>query len=194
MSLDKFLSITATMLGFGGSVFLAKGVFGISPEYIVKYSRTIIGGNPLHIESLVTQKAEILCGLALIAIAFVFQFLNLVLVQRAIKIFESHWLGFALATALSGIVLVLFLFINSGLRTQYEHDVKKAKVKVRLEYSFTVDKKISEHTYSEISKGANEYWKIYRSDGESPKEFIQRLAQVLNLALPPDYDFSEIEK
>ena len=70
--------------------------------------------------------------------------------------------------------------------------VKQARQPI--EYSFTVEKKISEHTYSEISKGANEYWKIYRSDGESPKEFIQRLAQVLDLALPPDYDFSEIEK
>jgi hypothetical protein len=142
----------------------------------------------------VTQKAEILCGLALVAIAFLFQFSNLVLVQRSIKIFQSHWLGFTLATALSGIVLVLFLFINSGLRAQFERDVNKAKVKVRLEYSFTVEKKISEHTYSEISKGASEHWKICRSDGESPKEFVQRVAQLLNLAIPPDYDFSEIEK
>ena len=194
MSLDKLLSIIATILGFSGSIFLAKGVFGISPEYIVKYARTIVGGNPLHIESLVTQKAEILCGLTLLAIAFVFQFLNLVFVQRTIKIFESHWLGIALAASLSGIVIILFLFINSGLRTQFEHDVKKARVKVRLEYSFTVKKKMSKHGYEEISKGASEYWMIYRSDGESAKEFIQRLAQVLDLAVPPDYDFSEIEK
>jgi len=101
MELSKFFSLLATCLGLGGSIFLAKGIVGLSPNGMLRltspYSRFAYATE--QIDSMAGQKADALVGVVIIFLAFLIQGGALVFVEGVEMFFlkqdghgfVSHW-------------------------------------------------------------------------------------------------------
>src|SRR5579864_4677602 len=105
MSLEKFISIASITIGFIGSVIVGIGVFKMTPNLMVNLSSTYWDFSLPTLESLAGQKAELLCGMVLLAIAFVMQlFVTVIPHMDRVTIFASYGAGICFAFVLALLV------------------------------------------------------------------------------------------
>ena len=90
MELSKFLSLLATCLGLGGSIFLAKGIVGLNPKAILRLAspNSRFAYAPEQIDSMAGQKVDALVGVVIIFLAFLIQVGSLVFVEDGTVLFK----------------------------------------------------------------------------------------------------------
>lgn len=177
-------------MGFFGLILLAKGVLKLTPDIIAKYSQTYWDYNKLQLENIVSQKADFVCGVILIAFAFLIQIINLIFVRDSLKV--SLFSGIAIGTC--SIFLILFImFLNVHLGKKYRIDSQKFLARERL-VDCLRNKKISNSEYQSLLGDAERLCNIKKNSNEPPADFLRSYSAYLELDIPDTIDLSELQK
>jgi len=192
MSLDRILSIIAALLGSFGSILLARGILKLTPSIIAKRSQTYWGYNEFQLENIISQKADFVCGVSLIFIAFLTQIVNLVFAYDSSKIFPPLSAGLLIICPVFPILTLVF-FINKFLVKQYRIDSQKSLAKQRLLQDFDQNK-ISYSSWESLLKDAEHFCNIKKRDNESPIDFLKTYSDFLGVEIPSNIDLSELQK
>ena len=123
MELGHFISIIAAILGFAGAIFLGHGVLSMSPDIMSKLSQTYWDYSLMDVKNLSASKADYLCGVALIVIAFGLQMLSLIFIRDDCKVFDEYWTGVIIGLILCLCTIAVFIGINKYKTKYYENKV-----------------------------------------------------------------------
>ena len=121
MSRDRRLILYSSLLGIIGALFMAKGVFGMSPDVMAKLSSTYLDFNQFDVENLASQKADLLVGVILVLIAFgvsmwSFRFPD---TESLSKIVGPYWPTLFRAILMSLLIACLACWANHELRLKF---------------------------------------------------------------------------
>jgi len=172
MSLDRILSIVAALLGVSGSILLAKGTLKLTPDVIAKQSQAYWGYNKSQLENITSQKADFICGIPLILIAFLVQIINLIFVYDSLKIYPFRW-AILLIICFAFPVLIITFLINKFLVKKYRIDSQRALAKEWLLQDLEKHK-ISHGSWESLLKNAVHLYNMKKIDNESPVDFLKR--------------------
>ncbi len=190
MSLDRVLSIIAVLLGFSGSILLGRGTLKLSAHTIARMSQTYWGYNSLELRSLASQKADFICGVLLIILAFLVQLGNLLFVQDSPMTYQ--YLDVVLIIAVVGALsLGIVFFGNRRLTRKYTIDSFKFLAKEGLQDNIKRGK-ISKQEYQDHLRKAAEMFEMTKREDESPTDFLGRYSGFLGLEIPPNTDMNEL--
>ncbi len=190
MSLDKFLLLISTTLGFFGTIFIAKGIFKLVPEIIAEQSTTYYGYNDLIIENLSRQKADFISGLIIITMAFLLQLTNLIFISPNIKIFDIYWIGVVTSLFTSFCILIISIIINYLYFKKCHFDTQKAMTVKMLMDDFRFDS-IPSKKIKNIIEVADSLFDFKRYEGESNHQFLARYTKFLKIKLPDSLKIEE---
>jgi hypothetical protein len=192
MELSKFLSLLATCFGLCGSIFLAKGLVGLSPEGMLRltspYSRFAYA--PEQIDSRAGQKADSLVGVIYIFLAFLIQAGALIFVEDGTVLFKTHRTGICIVLAATLILTVIFSFADKKLRIYNRLSIGKIAVKdyCARRFSGTIEP-VNAQSLETMSQ---ELLNINRGASETKVDFIRRIARYVDWKIPKETYFSKI--
>ena len=190
MNLDRFLTLLAVMVAFIGSIFLLKGILALSPDIMAKQARAYYGHSLPQIQALAGQKADAICGVAFVAIAFLLQIINLALVDEGITSFGSKMMGVITAIALSAVLSLTLLSINYGIRERQKNAIGGVLADQKLERIFTT-KTVTIADTKELENLAKVLLNIDVSNMDDPEVLLGRVAEVVGKEVPAGLDFSQ---
>lgn len=191
MSLDRVLSIIAVLLGVSGSILLGKGTLKLSARTIARMSQTYYGYNSLVLRSLASQKADFICGVLLIILAFLVQLANLLFVQDSSVTYQ--YLDAVLIIAVVGAPpLGIVFFANRRLTRKYTIDSFKFLAKEGLQENIKRGKISKQEYQGHLGKAAGMF-EMTKREEESPTDFLGRYSDFLGLEIPPDTDMNELQ-
>jgi len=123
MSLDRALNLISATLGFLGAILLVKGILKLTPEIIAVQVQTYWDFNGPQMESIAEQKADVVCGAILVAIAFLLQIATLIFIRKDVEIFESYWGGIFLSLGVASLIIAMMFFLcrDYGVRSCFLH-------------------------------------------------------------------------
>ncbi len=155
MSRDRHLTLVTSLLGIIGALFMAKGVFGMSPDVMAKLSSTYLGFNQFDVENLASQKADLLVGLILVLIAFgvsmwTFRFPD---PESLSKIIGSYWRTFFRAILISLLIAGLACWANHELRLRFALETRRELFKHDLASALKC-RRISQQSFDNYRKEA----------------------------------------
>ena len=77
----------------------------------------------MDVKNLSASKADYLCGVALIVIAFGLQMLSLIFIRDDCKVFDEYWTGVIIGLILCLCTIAVFIGINKYKTKYYENKV-----------------------------------------------------------------------
>lgn len=196
MEWNRILSLFAASLGLVGAVFLAKGVLVLNPRDMLHltspYSR--IDYAPEQIDSMATQKADILVGLIYIFLAFFIQVISLIFIaDQACSFIKSRWMLFWIVSAMLLIMTIIFTLVDLKIRIYYKLEIGKIAVKDHCIHTFS-RKVIDPVNVKGLEPMAQALLDLKREDSETRANFIKRVAEYVDYSIPDDVDFSKIDE
>ena len=182
MSRDRLITLFSSLLGIIGALFMAKGVFGMSPDVMAKLSSTYFDFNQFNVENLASQKADLLVGLILVLIAFgvsiwSFRFSD---PESLSKIIGSYWRTFFRAILISLLIAGLAYWANYELRLRFALETQQVLFKHNLASALNY-RQISPQNFDYYRKNAEKFFGITMAPDESERDFIVRLSKVLDV-------------
>lgn len=193
MSLDRFLTLLATIIGLIGSVFLVKGALGLSPDIMARLAETGWWFNQAQIGGLAAQKANTICGAAFVFLAFLLSMLRLAFVDERIPCFESKGMAFAVAIAVSAVLGVALLFVNRGIAAHQKKEIGAVIIGRRLD-DLINGGKIAASAVSQLRLTTETLLIVDTSKWGDEEAFFKRLVEMLGRKLPDNFDFSPMRK
>lgn len=192
MELSKFLSLLATCFGLGGSIFLAKGIVGLSPKGMLRltspYSRFAYA--PEQIDSMAAQKADALVGVVIIFLAFLIQGGALVFVEDGTVLFKAGWTGVCIALAATLILTIIFSLVGKTFRNHTKLAIGKIAIR-----DYCADRfkgMIDPVNAKSLETMSQELLNMNRGASETKVDFIKRIAEYVDWKIPKGTDFSKI--
>lgn len=182
MTIEKTVSLFAVILGFFGSIFLAKGILYLTPDIMAGLSRGRWGYHTLQLENIASQKADFMCGVWLIVLAFFIQVMNQ-LFTSDVEIFENRWVGASIVGATALLIVGLFGAANVPLKKKYDLQGRRVIASDRLQNIVTKED-IDERSFQSVVTDADNLLNFLQEQDESPEAFIERYADHLNVDLP----------
>jgi hypothetical protein len=193
MDLDRFLNLLASVFGALGSVYVLKGIAGLSPDLIERLSRSYWGFSAAQIDSLTAQKADAIVGIALVLIALVISIVNQALVPPVIRVFESWAMGIALVAVLAGAAYLALAF--SGAAVQRHQRLAVGRLITTQEISALLEAgKLPSSEVDSLKAYGRTLLGLAIDDSEVPRALFMRIANEVGLAVPETFDFSEVEE
>ena len=119
MRLDRLLTLISSFFGFIGTLFMAKGVFEMSPDVMAKLSSTYLGFNRFNVENLASLKADLLVGVILVSFAFGISMLPFLFPKPLSKIIGSYRRTLFFTIFILVLSVLPICWINQGLRSKY---------------------------------------------------------------------------
>lgn len=198
MSRDRLLTLFSSLLGIIGALFMAKGIFGMSPDVMAKLSSTYIGFNQFDVENLASQKADLLVGLILVLIAFGVSMLSFLFPdpESLSKIIGSYWHTFICAIFISLLIAGLAYWANYELRLRFALETQQVLFKHNLASALNY-RQIYPQNFDYYRKNAENFLGITMKPNESERDFILCLAKALKVestkTVPKQEDSSYID-
>lgn len=193
MNCDRFLTLLATMVGVVGSLFLAKGAFGLTPDIMACLAETGWGFNGAQVSSLAAQKANAVCGVILILLAFLINLARLALVDEKTPCFGTKEMGFIMAGATTFIVWAVFLSINHGVRDHQKQQIGLAITGRRLD-DIIQRGRVGPEQVKDLRVTTDKLLALSLSEGEDDEEFFKKTVQLTGRNLPSTFDFNQLRK
>ena len=190
MCLDRFLTLLAVIIAFLGSIFLLKGILALSPDLMAKQVQTYLGYSLPQIQAQAGQKADAICGVAFVAIAFLLQIINLALVDEGITSFDSKMMGVITAIALSAVLSLTLLSINYGIRERQKIGIGKVIAGQKLDSVFA-STTVTIADVKELKNLAKVLLNIDLSNVDDPEAVLKGVAEKTKRVLPTGLDFSQ---
>ena len=192
MELHKFLSLLAACFGLGGSIFLAKGIVGLSPKNMLRltspYSR--IAYAPDQIYSMAAQKADALVGVIYIFLAFSIQAGALIFVEHETVFVKARWTGVCIALAATLLLTIIFSLIDKAFRNHTKLAIGKVAIRDYCAERFAGI--IDPVNAKSLETMSQELLNINRGASETKVDFIKRIAKDVDWKIPKETDFSRI--
>jgi len=183
VQIERFLSIIAAISGFGGAMFILKGVLRLSPDLIAAISQTYWGVNRAQVKNLSSQRADVISGASLILLAFTNEILILFFIREPNQLFDHYGVGATVATEVSIIILAVFWGVSDQLSNCYESRAIFLLAKWRVERAIDNDPVRSTDLIG-IEDTARSLLGMERLENERDREFLHRLAERLEIHLP----------
>lgn len=193
MNCDRFLTLLATMVGVVGSLFLAKGAFGLTPDIMARLAETGWGFNGAQVSSLAAQKANAVCGVILVLLAFLINLVRLALVDEKTPCFGTKEIGFVMAGAATFILWVIFLFINHGIRDHQKHQIGLVITGRHLD-DIIQSGKVGPGHVKDLRITTEKLLALNLSEREDDEEFFKKIVQLTGRNLPNTFDFSQLQR
>jgi len=181
------------MVGVVGSLFLAKGAFGLTPDIMARLAETGWGFNGAQVSSLAAQKANAVCGVILILLAFLINLARLALVDEKTPCFDAKEMGFVMAGAATLILWAIFLFINHGVRDHQKHHIGLVITGRRLD-DMIQRGRVGPEQVKDLRVTTEKLLALNLSEGEDDEEFFKKVVQLTGRNLPSTFDFSRLRK
>jgi hypothetical protein len=192
MELSKFFSLLATCLGLGGSIFLAKGIVGLSPNGMLRltspYSRLAYA--PEQIDSMAGQKADALVGVVIIFLAFLIQGGALVFVEDGTVLFKAGWTGVCIALVATLILMVIFSFVDKIFQNHTKLAI--GKIAIRDYCADRFNGMIDPVNAKSLETMSQQLLNMSRETAETKVDFIKRIAKYVDWKISKETDFSRI--
>ena len=189
MDLDRFLNLLSTLFGAMGSVYLLKGVLGLSPDVMARLASTHWGFSLPQVESLAAQKADSIAGVSLITVAFALAIVNIATVPQGLHVFQGRGLAVAVAAALAGLVFVAVTLIGNGI---YRHE-KLAVGRVLTNHYLDVlykKRKIDGADAQSLAVHARDLLELRTDPSAEVQDLLRQVAATVGREVPQDLDFS----
>ncbi|MDL1971246.1 MAG: hypothetical protein LWW94_09860 [Candidatus Desulfofervidaceae bacterium] len=194
MEVHTFFSLLAACFGLLGSVFLAKGILGLSPKDMLKlttpYSRLKYA--PEQIDSMAAQKADAFIGVIIIFLAFLVQIVSLIFVSNNHSLlFKDQWIGSGIASAVTSILAIIFYSIDKYYYKYLRLKIRKLECVAKLKDIFAKEE-INSNDVKFLEGILEELLSIKRKPSETKIDFIKRVAEYLGQPIPEGINFSSI--
>ena len=183
--LEKVFSIISILLGFIGSIYMAKGILRIIPDLMATMSRTYYWYNPWLLENIIFQKADFICGISFICLALVSQFSAIIFAPKDFALKFSYWksvIGMVCVTVM--FLLVTIFFIKPHLIRSYRNATHESLVRMILQDGFKNSEKFSLQRYEAISQYMNDFFDFTKNINESEEDYLKRCAKYFDIACP----------
>jgi len=181
MSLERFLSLSAIVLGFIGTVFLLKGVLRMTPDVIGEIGQTRLDYSIPVLENLSVQKADTICGFIFVVIAFSLQLIRTLFNLSAIRLPGSNVRSFILMLFFILIVSVLLLSINFSLRKHNRIEAGKSITRWYVKKYLLKENNLNLSQLSYVESYSSKLLYLPRAQNETDEEFLLRLGAVINI-------------
>jgi hypothetical protein len=193
MELDRFLNLLAATVGAMGSLYVLKGIAGLSPQLIERLSRTYFDFSSAQVNALTAQKADALIGIALVMTAFGIAVLNLAVTPSGTMLFESRAAGVGIVAAAVVLAWPMLYFTAKSIQARQAHLVNFIIAKSGIQEILNIGK-LSPAYVPNLPVFAVALLGMTVDEGETPRKLFERLGARVGLAIPVDFDFSEVEK
>jgi hypothetical protein len=191
MTIDRASNLISALLGFLGAILIAKGVLKLTPEIIAEQVYTYMSFNNSQLVNIAEQKADVVSGSVLIALAFLFQITNIIFVRKNIIMFESFWSGVGLCLAIACLILTMILFLDSALTKHYTIEATKAVAYRTLEDLLKMP--LTHSSLNEIKESAKTVKDFEKKENETPQDFLKRYITYLDFKLKDEIDWSNFK-
>ena len=196
MELDTTLSLFAALLGFYGSMYLALGILCLTPEIIAEQALTKWNYNRHQLDNIANQKANFHSGIALVAIAFFSQIINLTFAHSSSAsetILSPYWKGALSVLFVSIVVLIIVRTIRVSLVEKYKFSSLKYIAKLYLVRRLENNEMGNQIYYEEIVRTSKDLLSFEKKLEETPMSFLKRYGDFLGVEIPTNIDLSKIK-
>ena len=180
------------MIGVVGSLFLAMGAFGLTPDTMAYLAEVRYWFNGAQINGLAAQKANAVCGVSLILLAFLMNLARLAFVDEKARCFDSKSMGFVMAFAIAVILGIGFLPINYGIRGYHRSQIGIAIAGRYLDKEILPGRKVNSFAIEELRGRSKELLGLDPAEYADDEVFFKRFVQLAGKELPADFDFSQL--
>lgn len=181
MSLEKFLSLSAIVLGFIGTVFLLKGVLRMTPDVIGEIGLTRWDYSIPVLENLSVQKADTICGFIFIVIAFSLQLVQTLFNLSAIRLIENNLSSYILMLFFILIISALLLSIDFSLRKHNRIEAGKSITRSYVKRHLLKENNLDLSRLSSVESYSSKLLYLKREKNETDEEFLLRLGPIINI-------------
>jgi hypothetical protein len=192
MTLDRFLTLLATLLGGLGSVYVLRSLLGMTPDVMERLSRSYWDFSAPQIEALASQKADGVVGTTLVVGALLIAAVTIAFVPDGVRPFESKAVAVGLALAFTVIAGVILVLVGQGIQKQQKHEIGRVIV------GLDVDRVVKEGrlTPDDVSLFRAQArtlldWTV--EDTEPAAKLFARLAAHAGRDVPVKLDYSSVE-
>jgi hypothetical protein len=202
MPLQKFLNLLALMIGTAGVLLVSKAAY-VTPRQMLQatfHYSPIDWPSTEIIANLVAPKADVSISVVTLAIAFAIQFVSIMFVKEETPFLGSKLHGLLLALAFAAVVSLILYLAHQGVHKQNVEQVKRLKTTDYLERGLMREMKRSvpnstelKVEFSGLKHIIGSYFGIEREEGESPSDFVRRVAGLIGFALPEGLDFRKLD-
>lgn len=194
MTVDRSLSVASGLLGLAGSVLLARGVLQLNPQVMSRLAQTRWDYHLEYLANLATQKADFVCGVTLIIVAFGFHLIKEVAPTNAPGVFWTNRLlsicRFYIYAACA--IIAIAVIASHLLAPHFLLESAKTLAARRLS-DFLNDGKITQLEFGEgLSLDARNLVDMEPRASEPKVQFVERYAAAVGIAIPEGTDLSEL--
>lgn len=197
MDIANLYSIITTWMALCGSFFLSIGVIKLNPKLIVKLSQVYYGLHFDQVDNLSSQKADFLCGIIFIMIAFIMQITNYIVDMKLLEKYLLNWSSYIYLIVIH-ILPFLFLLLRDWFARIYQKQTIESFCRDDIVYYFNSLKKQPQKRKAPFTQlesviyYAEDYMEITKKNNESNKDFIIRYARILKVPIPPYVDLDNV--
>ena len=201
MTLDVFISIVATLLGFCGAILFSVGVLRMAPKTITQLSIAYFGYNATQRKSLISQKIDFICGMGLLALAFISQFAGAIFEHNPVVI-TDYYRGITIGCLLSVVIFLITLRVRISMISKLEQKLNKEFARQNLldELDFLTSEGKPKPAglanrivgYDTLEQDAEMNCNFRRKPEESKEEFIRRYAKYLDVDIPENINLNHL--
>jgi len=181
MIIAKFLNLLSTILGGIGSILLIKAVIAMTPDVIAEMSHTDLYYSKPTLQSLASQKADVMTGATVITMAFAIQFLNQLLDLSGVKVSDAlHPL--VLLFFIIFIVLVIMLPMNLILKKHYVSESSKGIVRLLITKVLYRNGVIQPGIMGGLKHYANDLLSMPIGPNETDEDYLERVSEYIGIS------------
>lgn len=192
MDLDRFLNLLASAFGALGSIYVLKAIATLSPNLIERLSRTYYDFSVAQIDSLTSQKADSIVGIALVVVALAIAVVTNAAVPSGIRMFEKWGVAVALAVALSAVAYVTLAFAGTAIQRHQRLAVGRVITAQALKDLFERGQ-VRDYDVPSLRVHATQLLNLQATEGEPARSLVSRLAKEVGATMPNSLDFSAVE-
>lgn len=199
MELSALFPIVIAWLALCGSFFLAIGIIKLKPDIIARLSQAYCGLHFDMVDNLALQKADFICGVVFIVIAFLSQIIGILVELNRLEKYSLCWTGVGLMILIH-LLPFLFLLLRDALATRFKNLAVLAYCRnnaVAYISRFINKKRTVKGVWSEEGSllfDAKEYCGLKISNDDTFDNFLKRYIQYLRVRVPEDFDWDVVLK
>jgi uncharacterized protein YjeT (DUF2065 family) len=190
MELDRFLNLLAATVGAMGSLYVLKGLAGLSPSVMARLSQTFIDFSSTQVRSIAAQKADSIVGIGLVLSAFGIAVLNFAWAPGALEFFESRLAGIAAVGAGAILLWMTSALVARRLHRHYENLIGVIITRRLVEEIISM-KTLSPVYFRSLRDYAEILLQLRRAEGESPRQFFVRVVERVGLTIPEGFSIAK---
>ena len=165
----------------------------MTPDIMARLAETGWGFNGAQVGSLAAQKANAVCGVILVLLAFLINLVRLALVDEKTPCFGTKETGFVMAGAATFILWAIFLFINHGVRDHQKHQIGLVITGRSLDDIIKAGK-VGPECVKDLRMTTEKLLALNLSEGEDDEGFFKKVVRLTGRSLPSAFDFNRLRK